>query len=390
MYAYIHQQQQLLTKKRLNILQERKQWGLRDRFTSTIVLDSQDETYATFASDDLQEWFSFTTVWEETYMYTVFEDKVYARVVSHHKERQDFLLRLFLIGVAIAGMCGYGIGIIFVRWALRDVHVLAKKVREVDMHTISNLQYLQFSHLPTDDEIVVIAEALQDFSKTLGMQIQSVKDFVSHVSHELRTPLMILRAQHDLASKTQDFWTLLDKNTEVIDHMESLVDTLLMIAQVEESVLEKKQVDVVALVHDVISRVKQIYAEKDIQITVLWHTFLSVRSHAWSLERIVHNIIDNAYKYTSSGWRITVEVHDHMLSIADTWKGMTKKQQESIREPFWQADSTRNKDTWFGLWLYLVKRLVDVHGWEICVDSRPDAWTTFSLLWDEDTVSVGI
>lgn len=106
------------------------------------------------------------------------------------------------------------LGQLFVRWALRDLHTLSQQV--CDLH-IDNLSFeYSLDHLPKNDELRIIAHALQEMGQRLTLQVQDIKQFVNNVSHELRTPLMVLRSSHELALKSKQYKVLLDKNLTTI------------------------------------------------------------------------------------------------------------------------------------------------------------------------------
>lgn len=117
------------------------------------------------------------------------------------------------------------------RYAFRDMRVLAQKV---DSLSINNLAFTDtFKHLPENDDIKLVANALQKMSTLLDEQVSDIKQFVADASHELRTPLMILRSSSELAHKTQQYDALYDKQQTTIKRMEGLIDALLALSRGE-------------------------------------------------------------------------------------------------------------------------------------------------------------
>lgn len=109
-----------------------------------------------------------------------------------------------------------------------------------------------------------------------------------------------------------------------------------------------------------------------------------VDAHPGSLERILHNVIDNAYKHTPEGGEITIDLDATQLSVTNTGIPIPAADIASIRQPFWQADESRGQDTWFGLGLALVQRLVDLHDRDIQATSTQEDGTIFSIIFDVD------
>jgi signal transduction histidine kinase len=107
------------------------------------------------------------------------------------------------------------------------------------------------------------------------------------------------------------------------------------------------------------------------------------------LEKIVTNLLSNAYKFTPAGGKVVlsaaVQEKDAMhgmlqLSVSDTGIGIPAGQVSRIFERFHQVDTSTTRDyEGTGIGLALVKELVDLHGGTISLESSQGAGTTFSL-----------
>jgi signal transduction histidine kinase len=126
---------------------------------------------------------------------------------------------------------------------------------------------------------------------------------------------------------------------------------------------------------------KQKWAAKNIHFSLSTAPSKALEAYKWSLERVFHNLIDNAYKYTPNGWTISCVVNARWCIISDTWVGIASKDIQHVRKPFWQVDQSRGQDEWFGIWLALVKRLVDLHGRKVEIESELGKWTKVHLMW---------
>jgi DNA-binding response OmpR family regulator len=113
------------------------------------------------------------------------------------------------------------------------------------------------------------------------------------------------------------------------------------------------------------------------------------------LEKIINNLLSNAFKFTSSGGKISVDLtigKDNaeemvIVSISDTGIGIPKEYQSKIFDRFFQMDNdsgnasllVKRNQTGSGIGLALVKELVSLHNWDISVKSREGEGTAFTL-----------
>ena len=350
---------------------------LRQRFLKTVVLDIDDPKVTFLFDEGRRPWLvNYEGNW---YMFDIVWEKVIVRDVTMQMQRQYKLIHLMIIGMIIAWLLSYLFSKWFVMHALRDLHALADKVENLHIDNMS--MEVDFSHLPEHDELRTIADSLQEMSQSLHNQIDAMKSFVRNASHELRTPLMILRSWQELAHKTKNYEWLVEKQLATISRMEWLITSLLSLARTDQHTLTKTQLFPEQFIQDMVNVLKEKYEEKDITVITELDPISTIQADRAWVERMIHNLVDNAFKYTDTWWTITIVATDKQCSISDTWQGMSKEHLQHIRDPFWQADQSKWVDSWFGLWLALVKRLVELHGREIAVESERWRWTRFTLYW---------
>jgi len=261
--------------------------------------------------------------------------------------------------------------------SLRDLHSLSEDVEKVSINNLSFIDSL--NHLPENDELKKVSLSLEWMSNLLQRQVDDMKQFVAWASHELRTPLMMLRSSNELASKTKNYENLIQKNISTVEWMEQLVSWLLAMAQSEYVNTEKEQIDCHETIQWCITQVIHIAKKKDITMKYENKKSLVIKNRGGSLETIIKTLLDNAIKYTSGGWTITIHAEEWQISITDTWKGIAPENLKNIWKPFWQEDQSKWADWWYWLGLSLVKRLVENNWWEIDVTSSVGVWTTFTI-----------
>lgn len=107
-----------------------------------------------------------------------------------------------------------------------------------------------------------------------------------------------------------------------------------------------------------------------------------ITAHAYRLQRLIGNLLDNALKFTPAGGKIDVTLsastYDLCLSVSDTGIGMTPEERAHIFERFYRADKSRHTPG-FGLGLTLVHAIVAFYRGTISVTSAPARGTTFAI-----------
>jgi signal transduction histidine kinase len=271
----------------------------------------------------------------------------------------------------------YLISLYFVKSSLKQLKKLTHFAQNLDFENLSTAIHLK-GH--KHDEIKVIAEALNTSLEKINTQILSLKDFISNASHELKTPLMMINSEIDIALKKEHHTDNLFNIKQYLKRLSKLLDTLSLITRLEsEKQWEPQKTTVQPLVHEVINEIKKQYPTKKITVTI--EKDLIIPAHPPLLKIIIKNLIENACKYAGEKAQITIEATATTLSIHDTGKGIAPQYHQKIFERFRQLKKTEDEGYSFGLGLYLVKKIVQLHGWTISVTSEIKKGTTFTITW---------
>ena len=102
------------------------------------------------------------------------------------------------------------------------------------------------------------------------------------------------------------------------------------------------------------------------------------------LNQILLNVLDNAIKFTPEGGVVTLDAQQRedgvIVSISDTGAGIAREEIQRLGERFYRIDKTRSRELGgTGLGLSIVKHLMQAHGGEVTINSRPGAGTTVAL-----------
>ena len=218
-------------------------------------------------------------------------------------------------------------------------------------------------------------------------------DFVSMVSHEIRNPLGAVMAQLKILSD-ELLGEINAKQKETIQRaslrlnaLAELTTDLLDLAKIESGllVMEKEQVDMKALLDDLVSFHRPGAEEKNISLKLETASGLDpVLSNKVNMEEVFSNLITNAIKYSREGTRITLtakkEKNYLLISVADEGFGMSREDQDRVFERFFRIkDAKRRMITGTGLGLSIVKNIIESHNGMIRLESEPDKGSTFHV-----------
>jgi PAS domain S-box-containing protein len=221
---------------------------------------------------------------------------------------------------------------------------------------------------------------------------QTKSAFLANMSHELRTPLNAILGFGELvldgiygavSERMRDPLERMQRNGK---HLLGLINDVLDLSKIEAAQFSLSFADysVDELVRGVYGAVESLAAEKKLTISV--HVPLGLppaRGDERRLAQALLNLIGNAIKFTDAG-EVAIEVaaRDDSLtfSVRDTGPGIAEADQVKIFEEFRQSDSSITKTKMgSGLGLAIAKRIVEMHGGRIWVDSTPGAGATFSF-----------
>ena len=222
----------------------------------------------------------------------------------------------------------------------------------------------------------------------LEQSFTAESQFVSDASHELRTPITIILAQCDRSKRKdeskEDFLTSIGIIEEQAKGMSQLVQQLLGLTRMHHGTdrYPMKKGDISAFVE---MCANEFVPENDrgIELKTEVDNNISLKFNAALISRVVHNLLQNAYKYGKDGGHILLKLKKLKdgaeISVADDGIGIAKEDLDKVWKRFWQADSSRSEDGGSGLGLAMVKEIAQFHGGSVRVDSELGKGSTFTV-----------
>lgn len=219
---------------------------------------------------------------------------------------------------------------------------------------------------------------------------QMKMDFFTNVSHELRTPLTLLLAPlEELISKSgSDKW--LRKQLELMlgnaRRLYHLVDQLFEFKKTEMGTrkLRVRAGDIVIFVENIYESFKPLAEKKGIDYSYMPSaSSLNCLFDGDAIEKILFNLLSNAFKYTGKGQSISLTLSQKdenvILAVKDTGSGIASDQHNKVFERFYQIEG-KEANLGSGIGLAFTKRLVELHHGDIYVESEPHKGSTFFVL----------
>jgi signal transduction histidine kinase len=241
-------------------------------------------------------------------------------------------------------------------------------------------------------ENVRLFDEIQEKSRQLEEASQHKSQFLANMSHELRTPLNAILGYTELmtdgaygepSGKMLEVLKRLEANGK---HLLGLINDVLDLSKIEagQLVLELSDYCIQDIAQTVRSTLEPLAADKKLGFKVEVAPQLPPgRGDGRRLTQVLINLIGNAIKFTDAGEvAIKAEAHNGSfhVSVRDTGPGISSADQARLFQEFQQADNAiTKKKGGTGLGLAISKRIIEMHGGRIWVESQPGQGSTFTF-----------
>ncbi len=241
-------------------------------------------------------------------------------------------------------------------------------------------------------ELEDLANAFNRMGAELALREQQREDTTRIISHDLRQPLTIIRAQAQLLERNLASGgpkQLAQNSAESIDtsarRMNSMIQDLVDSARLESGqlVLSRQAIDLHAYIADLLQRLRGTLDIARIRLQAP-AGLPPVSADPDRLERILLNLLTNAFKYSTPGTEITIALEERdgevVTAITDRGPGIEPGDLARLFERYYRTPQAREEEReGLGLGLYITRMLVEAHGGRIWVQSQVGAGSTFSF-----------
>ena len=310
---------------------------------------------------------------QEKYLYLLYE----VSALEFTEKRKLNIGFVLFGGVFLIILLGWWIG-----------RLTSRKVIAPVIHLSDQVNKSGPGNLPTDlsrdfidDEVGTLAVALEQSMKRIETFMEREHQFTRDASHELRTPVTVIKGGVELLNKQlnaaeESVLRPLGRIQRQVINMENIIEALLWLSREEISNDSDQTFSVLPLVRDTIEEIRQLIADKSIDINLVAKGKPVLNVPAPLFQIALTNLIQNAVRYTSNG-HITVCVRDDRVLVSDTGIGIDGSDLERLTQPYVRGTGSNG----FGLGLSIVNRLCDRFGWQFEIESEVDRGTTAQLIF---------
>jgi signal transduction histidine kinase len=234
---------------------------------------------------------------------------------------------------------------------------------------------------------------IEDKSRQIEIASQHKSQFLANMSHELRTPLNAILGYTELilddiyGEPTNKMRGVLQRINANGRHLLGLINEVLDLSKIEAGrlVLSLADYSMRDVVYGVFSAVEPLAAEKNLRLKVdMLKDLPNGRGDEQRLTQVLMNLVGNAIKFTDFGEviiRASATNGFYTVAVSDTGPGVSSSDSAKIFDEFQQADGSATKTKGgTGLGLSIAKRIVEMHGGRIWVDSQLGVGSIFSFV----------
>lgn len=270
---------------------------------------------------------------------------------------------------------------------------------------ITHLKELQF-------KLEERSEMLRDALEMAERANRAKSDFLSRMSHDIRTPMNAIIGMTDIASSNlthpEKIKDCLKKISLSSQHLLGLINDVLDMSKIESGkmTLNNDVMSLPELLENVVAIMRPAVKEKGQEFSIRMHNVVHENFYcdALRLRQVFINILSNASKFTPNGGKITFDIEEghsedpqtavFQFLFADSGIGMKPEFVAHIFDAFTrEQDSRVDKTEGSGLGMAITKKIVDMLGGSIEIESRPGAGASFLVtlpLKMDETISVDI
>ena len=264
---------------------------------------------------------------------------------------------------------------------------ISKITTATEAYAAGNMHYpLQ---VESNDEIGYLAASLAYMASQVAQSEDNQKKLVANISHDFRSPLTSIRGYLEAMQDGTIPPEMYDKYLQIVinetDRLTKLTNSLLTLNNLNTTgmILEKTDYDINEVIRSTVASFEGRCQEKNIGVElILTGEEMYVVADKGRIQQVIHNLLDNAIKFSGNNSVIVVETTEKknkiFVSVKDNGIGIPKEDVKMIWDRFYKSDLSRGKDKkGTGLGLSIVKEIINSHDENINVISTEGVGTEF-------------
>lgn len=243
------------------------------------------------------------------------------------------------------------------------------------------------------DELTSLAEVINTMLGSIERSFKREKQLTNDVSHELRTPISVILSESEFG---ENYASDLDEAKDSFGiirrqalSMRDIVEQVLTLARSEKAQeIETERLNLSELLNPMLADRQQLFKDKGIKLEGFVTPDLYIQADKVMVSRMIDNLLSNAMKFTTDDVVVSLNRRGDqiVLGVADNGPGIPQEEQEKIWNRFYQMDQARHrtKESGIGIGLTMVKRVADLHGADLKLQSVVDKGSLFEVSFKED------
>lgn len=319
-------------------------------------------TQPVFADPEDEEWFAYFPQTGQDWGLYVDND-------VFRWDEEGLAMFLVIILPMLVLLSSFAIGLIWtIRRFAKPLLILEQSAQQLGAGDIQAR-----ADIPTNSPVYSLAHNFNQMAAKLEHLFQQQQVMIGAIPHELRTPLHRIRFALDMTRQPQDLNSIrqrIDKVDDYVNELHTAVNDMLELSRLQGgNALVRSQFDV----HTLLQEVTQNCAEPSLKLQIDCPTSLQLSASRPLILRALLNLSRNATRYAQQHVCLQAQVTAQgvYLRVMDDGEGIPSQYQQQIFDPFFRADSSRNRATGgIGLGLALVQRIVQTHGGSVAVQAN--------------------
>ena len=308
-----------------------------------------------------------------------------ARPIENLEEESSDLLAAIAIGLAVSTALLLSLSYAMAGRIVKPIATINRLARDINENSLEK----RIPPGSSRDEIHELATCLNQMFDRLQFSFARQKQYIADASHELKSPIAMLRFFFDEAMQRRDlpeaFQQQMDNQMRNVLRMDRLVKTLLELSVLEvKTSLTPAPFSLSDLLRSVVADFMPLLEKEKINIEANLPPDLNMTGDMDYIRRVFINILDNAVKYNMENGRIMLTSEENnsniCISLYNTGPGIPEDELENVFDQFCRVEKSHSPQYGgAGLGLAIVRRIVQLHGGRVKMESVEGAWARITI-----------